>query len=73
VIFRFDTEYGLASSIFTRDLARAWRMAEALDFGMVGINGGMISTAEAPFGGIRASGLGREGSRYSLEEFTEIK
>ncbi|MBN9672274.1 NAD-dependent succinate-semialdehyde dehydrogenase [Roseibium aggregatum] len=68
-----DTEFGLASYFYTRDLARAWKVGEDLEYGMVGINTGLISTAEAPFGGIKLSGLGREGSRYGIEEFTEIK
>ena len=68
-----DTEFGLASYFYTRDLARAWRVGEQLEYGMVGINTGLISTAEAPFGGIKSSGLGREGSRYGIEEFVEIK
>ena len=68
-----DTEFGLASYFYTRDLARAWRVGEQLEYGMVGINTGLISTAEAPFGGIKLSGLGREGSRYGIEEFTEMK
>ncbi|CUH82250.1 succinate-semialdehyde dehydrogenase / glutarate-semialdehyde dehydrogenase [Tropicibacter naphthalenivorans] len=68
-----DTEFGLASYFYTRDLARAWRVGERLEYGMVGINTGLISTAEAPFGGIKSSGLGREGSRYGIEEFVEIK
>ena len=68
-----DTEFGLASYFYTRDLARAWRVGEQLEYGMVGINSGLISTAEAPFGGIKSSGLGREGSRYGIEEFVEIK
>ncbi len=68
-----DTEFGLASYFFTRDLARAWKAGEQLEYGMVGINTGLISTAEAPFGGIKSSGLGREGSRYGIEEFVEIK
>ena len=68
-----DTEFGLASYFYTRDLARAWKVGEQLEYGMVGINTGLISTAEAPFGGIKSSGLGREGSRYGIEEFTEIK
>ena len=67
------TEFGLASYFYTRDLARAWRVGEQLEYGMVGINTGLISTAEAPFGGIKSSGLGREGSRYGIEEFVEIK
>ncbi|MAS03868.1 MAG: succinate-semialdehyde dehydrogenase (NADP(+)) [Ahrensia sp.] len=68
-----DTEFGLASYFYTRDLARAWMVGEQLEYGMVGINTGLISTAEAPFGGIKSSGLGREGSRYGIEEFVEIK
>ena len=68
-----DTDFGLASYFYTRDLARAWKVGEQLEYGMVGINTGLISTAEAPFGGIKSSGLGREGSRYGIEEFTEIK
>jgi succinate-semialdehyde dehydrogenase/glutarate-semialdehyde dehydrogenase len=68
-----DTEFGLASYFYTRDISRAWRVAEALEYGMVGINTGLISTELAPFGGIKQSGLGREGSRYGLEEFTEMK
>jgi succinate-semialdehyde dehydrogenase / glutarate-semialdehyde dehydrogenase len=67
-----DIEFGLASFFYTRDLARAWKVGEALEYGMVGINTGLISTAEAPFGGIKSFGLGREGTRYGLEEFTEI-
>lgn len=68
-----DTEFGLASYFYARDLSRVFRVAEALEYGMVGVNTGLISTAEAPFGGVKSSGLGREGSRYGLEEFTEIK
>ncbi|MBB4123242.1 NAD-dependent succinate-semialdehyde dehydrogenase [Martelella radicis] len=68
-----DTEFGLASYFYTKDLARAWKVGEALEYGMVGINTGLISTAEAPFGGVKLSGLGREGSRYGIEEFTEMK
>ncbi|WP_120632748.1 NAD-dependent succinate-semialdehyde dehydrogenase [Ruegeria sp. EL01] len=68
-----DTEFGLASYIFTRDMARIWRVSEALDYGMVGINTGLISTAEAPFGGVKMSGLGREGSRHGLDDFMELK
>jgi len=68
-----DTEYGLASYLYTRDLARAWRVAEALEFGMVGINESLISTEVAPFGGIKQSGLGREGSKYGIEEYLETK
>jgi len=68
-----DTPYGLASYFYTRDLGRAWRVGEALEFGMVGINEGIVSTATAPFGGIKESGFGREGSRYGLEDYLEIK
>ena len=68
-----DTEFGLASYFYTRDMARSWRVGEALDYGMVGINTGLISTAEAPFGGVKTSGLGREGSRHGLDEFMELK
>ena len=57
----------------TRDLARAWRVSEALEYGLVGINTGLVSTAVAPFGGVKQSGLGREGSRYGIEEYLEIK
>jgi len=67
------TEYGLASYFYTRELSRAFRVAEALEYGMVGINTGLISTEVAPFGGIKASGLGREGSRYGIEDYLEIK
>ena len=68
-----DTEAGLAAYFYTRDLTRAWRIAERLEYGIVGINTGLISTEVAPFGGIKASGFGREGSRYGIEEFLEIK
>ena len=68
-----DTEFGLASYFYTRDLARSWMVGEQLEYGMVGINTGLISTAEAPFGGVKSSGLGREGSKYGIEEFVEIK
>lgn len=68
-----DTEYGLASYLFTRDGARAWRVGEALEYGMVGLNTGLISNEVAPFGGVKQSGLGREGSRYGIEEYLEIK
>jgi succinate-semialdehyde dehydrogenase/glutarate-semialdehyde dehydrogenase len=68
-----DTEFGLASYFYARNLSRVWRVAEALEYGMVGVNTGLISTAEAPFGGIKSSGLGREGSRYGIEEFIELK
>ena len=68
-----DTEYGLAAYFYSRDLARVWRVAEALEYGMVGINAGVISTEIAPFGGVKSSGLGREGSKYGIEEYLEIK
>ncbi len=68
-----DTEFGLASYFYTRDLARAWRVAEALEYGIVGLNTGIISTEVAPFGGIKESGMGREGSRYGILDYTEIK
>jgi succinate-semialdehyde dehydrogenase/glutarate-semialdehyde dehydrogenase len=68
-----DTPYGLAAYFYGRDIARVWRVAEALEYGMVGINTGIISTAVAPFGGLKESGIGREGSKYGIEEFLEIK
>jgi succinate-semialdehyde dehydrogenase/glutarate-semialdehyde dehydrogenase len=68
-----DTEFGLAAYFYSRDIARAWRVGEALDYGMVGINAGMISNEVAPFGGVKQSGLGREGSRHGIEEYLEIK
>lgn len=68
-----DTEYGLASYFYTKDMARCWRVAEALETGMVGINEGLISTAVAPFGGVKESGVGREGSKYGMDYFMEIK
>lgn len=68
-----DTEYGLASYFYARDIGRIWRVAEALEFGMVGINAGIISNELAPFGGMKQSGLGREGSKYGIDEFVEIK
>ncbi|SDF46538.1 NADP-dependent succinate-semialdehyde dehydrogenase [Phytopseudomonas seleniipraecipitans] len=68
-----DTEFGLACYFYTRDLGRTFRVAEALEYGMVGINTGLISNEVAPFGGMKASGLGREGSRYGLDEYLEIK
>ena len=68
-----DTEFGLAAYFYGRDIARVWRVAEALEYGIVGINTGLISTEVAPFGGVKESGLGREGSKYGMEEFVEIK
>jgi succinate-semialdehyde dehydrogenase/glutarate-semialdehyde dehydrogenase len=79
-LFRFktdddaiDTEFGLAAYFYARDLARVWRVAEGLESGIVGINTGLISTAEAPFGGVKESGLGREGSKYGIEDYLEVK
>jgi succinate-semialdehyde dehydrogenase/glutarate-semialdehyde dehydrogenase len=68
-----DTDVGLAAYFYSRDLGRAWRVAAALEVGMVGVNEGVISSPVAPFGGVKASGLGREGSRYGLDEYTELK
>lgn len=68
-----DTEFGLASYFYTRDIGRVWRVAEALEYGIVGINTGLISSEVAPFGGVKESGLGREGSKYGIEDFVEIK
>jgi succinate-semialdehyde dehydrogenase/glutarate-semialdehyde dehydrogenase len=68
-----DTEFGLASYFYARDLSRVFRVAEALEYGMVGINTGIISNEVAPFGGVKASGLGREGSKYGIEEYLELK
>jgi succinate-semialdehyde dehydrogenase/glutarate-semialdehyde dehydrogenase len=68
-----DTEFGLAAYFYARDLGRVFRVAEALEYGMVGINTGVISTEVAPFGGMKSSGLGREGSKYGLDEYLEIK
>ena len=68
-----DTEFGLAAYVYTRDLARSWRVTEALEYGIVGLNTGLISTEVAPFGGIKESGTGREGSKYGILEFTELK
>jgi succinate-semialdehyde dehydrogenase/glutarate-semialdehyde dehydrogenase len=68
-----NTEFGLASYFYSRDIARVWRVAEKLEYGMVGINTGLISTEVAPFGGVKQSGLGREGSKYGIEEYLEMK
>jgi succinate-semialdehyde dehydrogenase/glutarate-semialdehyde dehydrogenase len=68
-----DTPYGLASYFYSRDIGRIWRVAEALEYGMVGVNTGLTSKAEIPFGGVKESGLGREGSRFGLDEYLEIK
>ncbi len=68
-----NTEFGLASYVYTRDIGRVWRISEALEYGMVGVNEGLISNEMAPFGGVKQSGMGREGSKYGLEEYLEIK
>jgi succinate-semialdehyde dehydrogenase/glutarate-semialdehyde dehydrogenase len=68
-----DTEFGLASYFYSRDIGRIWRVAEGVESGMVGINTGMVSTEVAPFGGVKQSGLGREGSHYGIDEFVEVK
>jgi len=68
-----DTEFGLAAYFYTRDLARSWRVAEALEYGIVGLNTGLISTEVAPFGGVKESGTGREGSKYGILDYTELK
>jgi succinate-semialdehyde dehydrogenase/glutarate-semialdehyde dehydrogenase len=68
-----DTEFGLASYFYARDIGRVWRVAEGLEYGIVGINEGIISTEVAPFGGVKESGIGREGSKYGIEDYLEIK
>jgi succinate-semialdehyde dehydrogenase / glutarate-semialdehyde dehydrogenase len=68
-----DTEFGLAAYVYTRDLARSWRVSEAVEYGIVGLNTGIISTEVAPFGGVKESGVGREGSKYGILDYTEIK
>ena len=68
-----DTEFGLASYFYSRDIGRIFRVAEALEYGIIGINEGIISTEIAPFGGMKSSGLGREGSKYGIEDYLEIK
>jgi len=68
-----DTEYGLAAYFYARDIGRIWRVAEGLEYGMVCINDGILSTEVAPFGGVKESGMGREGSRYGIEEYMEMK
>ena len=68
-----DTEYGLAAYFYSRDIGRVWRVAEGLEYGMVGINEGIISNPAAPFGGVKQSGSGREGSKYGLDDYMEIK
>ena len=71
--FANATEFGLASYFYARDLSRVFKVAEALDYGMVGINTGLISTEIAPFGGVKQSGFGREGSKYGIEDYLDIK
>lgn len=68
-----DTRFGLAAYFYARDLSRVWRVAEALEYGIVGVNTGLISTEVAPFGGIKESGVGREGSHYGIDDYLEIK
>jgi hypothetical protein len=68
-----NTEFGLAAYFYSRDIGRIWRVAEGLEYGIVGINEGIISTEIAPFGGMKESGIGREGSKYGIEEFLEVK
>jgi succinate-semialdehyde dehydrogenase/glutarate-semialdehyde dehydrogenase len=68
-----DTEYGLACYFYARDIGRIWRVGEALEYGIVGINDGIISNEAAPFGGVKESGQGREGSKYGLDDYLEIK
>jgi succinate-semialdehyde dehydrogenase / glutarate-semialdehyde dehydrogenase len=68
-----DTEFGLAAYFYAREMARVWRVSDALEYGIVGINTGIISTEIAPFGGMKSSGLGREGSKYGIEDYLEIK
>jgi len=68
-----DTQFGLAAYFYGRDISRIWRVAEALEFGIIGINEGIISTEVAPFGGMKESGNGREGSKYGIEDYLEIK
>jgi succinate-semialdehyde dehydrogenase/glutarate-semialdehyde dehydrogenase len=68
-----DTEFGLASYFYTRDIGRVWRVSEALEYGIVGVNEGIISNEMAPFGGVKEPGSGREGSKYGIEDYLEIK
>ena len=68
-----DTDAGLASYFYTKDLSRAFRVSEQLEYGMVGVNSGLISTEIAPFGGIKYSGMGREGSKYGIDEYVNLK
>jgi succinate-semialdehyde dehydrogenase/glutarate-semialdehyde dehydrogenase len=68
-----DTQFGLASYFYSQNIGRIWRVAEALEYGMVGINEGIISNEVAPFGGVKESGLGREGSQHGIEDYLELK
>ena len=68
-----NTEYGLAAYLFTKDLARAWKVSEALEFGMVGVNDVLITSYVSPFGGVKQSGLGREESKYGIDEYLQMK
>ncbi|MBN9570686.1 MAG: aldehyde dehydrogenase family protein, partial [Alphaproteobacteria bacterium] len=68
-----DTPFGLAAYVYARDVGRIFRVVDSLEFGMVGVNEGMISTEVAPFGGVKESGIGREGSKYGIDDFVEIK
>jgi succinate-semialdehyde dehydrogenase/glutarate-semialdehyde dehydrogenase len=68
-----DTEFGLAAYFYARDIGRIWRVGEGIESGMVGVNTGLISNEVAPFGGVKQSGIGREGSKYGIEEFLEVK
>ena len=68
-----DTEYGLASYVYSEDSDRLWRLADGLEFGLMGFNSGVISNAAAPFGGVKQSGLGREGGAEGIEEYTEVQ
>jgi succinate-semialdehyde dehydrogenase/glutarate-semialdehyde dehydrogenase len=68
-----DTPYGLAAYVYSRDLGRVWRVSEALEYGILGVNTGMISTEVAPFGGVKESGIGREGSKYGIDEWLDVK
>ena len=68
-----DTEFGLAAYFYSRDIGRIWRVSEGLEYGIVGVNEGIISNEVAPFGGVKESGIGREGSKYGMDDFVEIK
>jgi succinate-semialdehyde dehydrogenase/glutarate-semialdehyde dehydrogenase len=68
-----DTPYGLSAYFYSRDMGRIWRVCEALEYGILGINTGVVSTEVAPFGGVKESGIGREGSKYGIDEWLETK